>query len=55
MAGRLVRQTSTDYGQKIADFLQAFVSLKQVLNLSYVVQATFVSARTLEGVDKLGM
>jgi len=45
----------TDCGQKITDFSQAFVFLKQSLDSSNTVQAVFVSTRTFDGVEKLGM
>jgi hypothetical protein len=44
----------TDCGQKITDFSEAFVSLKQSLDSSNTVQAVFVSTWTFEGVEKLG-
>ena len=54
-SGRLVKQTFVDSGQKISAFSQAFISLKQALDSDSIVQILFVSARTLEGVEKQGI
>ena len=47
-------QTFADSGRKISEFSQAFVLLKQALDSSNIIQAVFVSTRTLEEVEKLG-
>ena len=54
LPGRLVTQTFADSGQKISEFSQAFVLLKRALDSSNIIQAVFVSTRTLEEVEKLG-
>jgi hypothetical protein len=53
--GRLLRQTFGDYGRKITELSQAFISLKQSLDSSNIIQSVFVSTRTLDVVEKLGL
>ena len=49
-----MRQTFAGSGQKISEFSQVFVLLRQALDSSNITQAAFVSTRTLEEVEKLG-
>jgi hypothetical protein len=52
--GRLARQTVSNTGQKIQDFLKALVALKQSLDSSNIIQSVFVSTRVLKGVERRG-
>lgn len=52
--GRLARQTLSNTGQKIKDFLKALVALKQSLDSSNIIQSVFVSTRVLRGVERIG-
>ena len=49
-----MRQTISNSAQKIADFKQALFSLKTFFDSGVVIRMAFVSARTLEEVEKLG-
>ena len=49
-------QTFADSRQKkISEFSQAFVLLREALDSGNIIQAVFISTRTLEEVEKLGM
>ena len=52
--GRLARQTFSGSSQKIAEFKQSLISLKQSFDSGSILHTAFVSTRTLEGVEKLG-
>jgi len=52
--GRLLRDTMSDNSQKITDLIQALISLKQALDSTNILQAVFISTRTLEGIERLG-
>jgi len=55
LGGRLLRQTFANEGQKISEFSQAFVLLGQALDSSNIIQTAFISTRTPEDVEKLGV
>jgi predicted AAA+ superfamily ATPase len=50
-----LRQTFANEGQKISEFSQAFVLLRQALDSSNIIQTAFISTRTPEDIEKLGV
>jgi hypothetical protein len=52
---RVVNQTFSNTGQAIQDLSNHLIALKQSFDSGIGLQSVFVSARTLEEVEKLGM
>jgi hypothetical protein len=52
---RVVGQTFSNTGQAISDLSKHLISLKQSFDSGIALQTVFVSTRTLEEVEKLGL
>jgi len=55
LPGRLARQTFTDYDEKIDQFSQNFLNLKQAFDAGVNIQVALTSFRTEEKLDAMGL